>query len=436
MRHTATRRPPASLARPQAAARAVHARQLARWWLARLALTGLAAAAITILGWPQSARGAEHAAHAAEKPADKHGSDAAAAEAPAEKARAAKASEADGDAADADSAAAPRGRNKGIPPPLGARAKPSLSAMETLRDQLNAKIAEVRQAQAAADAKAAQAKGGRAGVMRASYAPGEEPVAPALRGSTKAAARASAHAPAAAPEPHADHPAHWDYAGEWGPANWGRMKPEFAACSAGKRQSPIDIREGIAVDLTPIEFDYQPSGFSVVDNGHTVQVNMDRGNAITVMGKRYELVQFHFHRPSEERINGRQFDMVAHLVHKDPDGRLAVVAVLLQQGKAHPVVQQVWNNLPLEKGEELKAGVTLDLSALLPEQRGYYTYMGSLTTPPCSEGVLWMVMKQPAAISADQVAIFSRLYPMNARPIQAASGRLIKESAAAATAGR
>jgi carbonic anhydrase len=146
------------------------------------------------------------------------------------------------------------------------------------------------------------------------------------------------------------------------------------------------------------------------------------------MGRRYELLQFHFHRPSEERIDGRQFDMVAHLVHKDVEGRLAVVAVLLDRGSAQPIVQAVWNNLPLEKGDEVPARGSLDLNALLPPERSYFTYMGSLTTPPCSEGVLWMVMKQPVPISPEQIAIFSRLYPMNARPIQSASGRLIKES--------
>jgi carbonic anhydrase len=223
------------------------------------------------------------------------------------------------------------------------------------------------------------------------------------------------------------HDVHWAYAGDTGPESWGRLKPEFQTCMLGKRQSPIDIRDGIPVQLDPIQFDYRPSGFRVIDNGHTVQVNVEPGNSITVGGRRFDLLQFHFHRPSEERINGRQFDMVAHLVHKDLDGRLAVVAVLMDQGKAHPLVQQVWNNLPLEKNQEQMAQTNMDLNQLLPEHRQYYTYMGSLTTPPCSEGVLWMVMKQPASMSRDQVAVFSKLYPMNARPIQSVAGRLIKE---------
>ena len=249
-------------------------------------------------------------------------------------------------------------------------------------------------------------------------------------GPAPAAAKAAApkQKPAAAPKPEHAHAAHWSYEGEGGPASWGAMKPEFAKCASGTRQSPIDIREGIKVQLDLVPFDYKPSAFRVIDNGHTVQVNVAPGNSIEVMGRRYELAQFHFHRPSEERIDGRQFDRVVHLVHKDPEGRLAVVAVLLERGSAQPVVQKIWNNLPLEKGEEVPARDTLDLGALLPSERSYFTYMGSLTTPPCSEGVLWMVMKQPVTISPEQIGIFARLYPMNARPIQSAAGRLIKES--------
>jgi carbonic anhydrase len=222
--------------------------------------------------------------------------------------------------------------------------------------------------------------------------------------------------------------AHWDYSGAGGPEAWGQMKPEFSKCSSGTRQSPIDIRDGFKVDLEPVAFDYKPSSFRVIDNGHTVQVNVAPGNFIEVMGRRFELVQFHFHRPSEERIDGKQFDMVVHLVHKDLEGHLAVIAVLLTRGSAQPIVQSVWNNLPLEKGEELAARTPLNPVDLLPTERNYFTYMGSLTTPPCSEGVLWMVMKKPVEVSTDQIGIFSRLYPMNARPVQSASGRLIKES--------
>jgi len=221
---------------------------------------------------------------------------------------------------------------------------------------------------------------------------------------------------------------HWSYQGADGPQAWAQLSPEFAQCSKGLRQSPIDIQDGIKVQLEPIVFDYRPGPFRVVDNGHTVQVNVAPGSSIEVLGRRYELVQFHFHRPSEERVDGKQFDMVVHLVHKDPEGRLAVVAVLLERGSAQPVVQSVWNNLPLEKNDEVAVRTALDPSGLLPADRSYYTYMGSLTTPPCREGVLWMVMKNPQPVSPDQIGIFTRLYPMNARPIQTSSGRLIKES--------
>ena len=240
-----------------------------------------------------------------------------------------------------------------------------------------------------------------------------------------ATAKDSVREPAAHDDAHAEH---WSYGGNAGPDAWSTLKPEFAKCSNGTRQSPIDIQGGIRVELEPVQFDYKPSAFRVLDNGHTVQVNVAPGNSIEVGGRRFELAQFHFHRPSEERIDGKQFDMVAHLVHKDLDGRLAVVAVLLEQGSAHAVVQSVWNNLPLEKGEEQAARATMNVADLLPADRSYFTYMGSLTTPPCSEGVLWVVMKTPMPISAAQIDIFAHLYPMNARPIQASAGRLIKQS--------
>jgi carbonic anhydrase len=227
---------------------------------------------------------------------------------------------------------------------------------------------------------------------------------------------------------HAGAAAHWDYAGAGGPQAWSSLKPEFAACSGGQRQSPIDIRGGLAVDLEPVRFEYQASRFAVVDNGHTVQVNLPQGNAIEAGGKRYELLQFHFHRPSEERIDGRQFEMSLHLVHKNEQGQLAVVGLLFDKGQANAVMQQVWNNLPLEKNDEFQASSTMELNDLLPNDRRYFTYMGSLTTPPCSEGVKWIVMRQPVTLTKDQIDIFARMYPMNARPIQAASGRRIMQS--------
>lgn len=245
----------------------------------------------------------------------------------------------------------------------------------------------------------------------------------------RAAAAKSAAAPAGGGKKHtATKPTHWSYEGKGGPEAWAHISPDNHACDSGKRQSPIDIGDGIRVDLEPIKFAYGPTPWSVLDNGHTVQVNIPEGLSITVMGRSYQLLQFHFHKPAEERVNGRSYDMVAHFVHKDADGRLAVVAVLMEKGPEHPLVQTIWNNLPLEQGMLVTPSSLLDLSKLLPEIRDYWTYMGSLTTPPCTEGVLWMVMKQPLQVSAEQIAIFGRLYPHNARPIQPSNNRLIKES--------
>jgi len=222
---------------------------------------------------------------------------------------------------------------------------------------------------------------------------------------------------------------HWGYAGLGGPENWGKINSSYTTCGTGKRQSPIDIRGGIKVDLEPIRFDYRTTEFRIVDNGHTVQVDVGEGNSITVMGQTYPLVQFHFHRPSEERINGKSFDMVVHLVHKDYDNHLAVIAIPMEKGMENPVIQTLWNHLPLEVGMDVAPpDVTINLANLLPQSREYYTYMGSLTTPPCTENVLWMVFKNPVPVSQEQIGIFARLYPNNARPVQPANDRLIKGS--------
>jgi carbonic anhydrase len=252
------------------------------------------------------------------------------------------------------------------------------------------------------------------------------PATAAPRGAPRAAAAAGA-AVAATPG-HGPVHAAWAYQGPAGPQTWGGLRPEFALCGNGQRQSPIDIRGGLPVDLEPVKFNYQPSRFGVIDNGHTVQANLGAGNVLEVGGRRFELVQMHFHRPSEERIDGRQFEMSVHLVHKDEQGKLAVVAILVDKGPPQPAVQKVWNNLPLEKHDEVAARVPLDLSELLPADRRYFTYMGSLTTPPCSEGVQWVVMRQPVTMAPEQIELFARIYPMNARPVQQAAGRRILQS--------
>ena len=249
------------------------------------------------------------------------------------------------------------------------------------------------------------------------------------------AARAAARAKRAVvvkaappPPPPVARGTHWSYEGDSGPANWSKINVDWAKCGNGSRQSPIDIRDGMKVELEQISFDYRPSSFSVVDNGHTVQVGVSGGNYITVQNRMFELQQFHFHRPSEERINGKAFEMVVHLVHRDAEGRLAVLALLLERGAPQATIQTVWNNLPLEKFETMQPTILLDPAEMLPARRDYYTYMGSLTSPPCSEGVLWLVMKQPVQASPAQMALFSRLYPLNARPVQPGNGRIIKES--------
>ena len=232
-----------------------------------------------------------------------------------------------------------------------------------------------------------------------------------------------------APPPPDYSKVHWGYAGLGAPENWAKIRPDYALCGAGKRQSPIDIRGGIKVDLEPIKFEYRRTHFRIVDNGHTVQVDVGEGSGITVMGRYWPLVQLHFHRPSEERINGKTYDMSVHLVHKDYDGSTAVVAVLLERGTEHPVIQTLWNHMPLEVGMEvMPPEAVIDLAGLLPDRRDYYTYMGSLTTPPCTEDVLWMVLKTPMQVSTQQIGIFARLYPNNARPIQPTHDRLIKGS--------
>ncbi|MFT3848139.1 MAG: carbonic anhydrase family protein [Propionivibrio sp.] len=310
----------------------------------------------------------------------------------------------------------------------GANGAPT-SATRTV-EKVNEMTAEVRKANEALIAKAVETDLKR---MMAASAARKVPAKPDAAGEKPAAKQPApprfASRPLSARGAAQEHAAiHWGYEGAGAPANWARLSPEYALCGTGKRQSPIDIRDGIRVDLEPIQFDYRPSNFRVIDNGHTVQVSLP-GGSISLLGKSYQLIQFHFHRPAEETVNGKSFDMVVHMVHRADDGKLAVVAVLLESGAENPFVQTVWNNLPLEKNVEVAPpSLTLDPAQLLPENRNYYTYMGSLTTPPCSEDVLWLVLKQPQQISPEQLAIFARFYENNARPVQPGSGRLIKES--------
>jgi len=242
------------------------------------------------------------------------------------------------------------------------------------------------------------------------------------------------------------HDVHWSYFdGPGGPENWGNLSKDNMACLKGKTQSPININidRAVKAELTPLEFLYRPSPLSIVDNGHTIMVNYGDGSNLMAEGRQYRLVQFHFHKPSEEAINGERTDMVAHLVHQHHDGSLAVVGVLMSTKapasskkywwgsddlKGNSLIQTLWNNVPLVKGKAESPSVVIDVNQILPSDKSYFTYMGSLTTPPCSENVLWYVMKNPIYVSDEQVKNFDRIYPMNARPLQLKGDRLVKET--------
>jgi carbonic anhydrase len=226
-----------------------------------------------------------------------------------------------------------------------------------------------------------------------------------------------------------NHAHHWDYAGPEDPPHWGKLDPTYAECSLGHMQSPIDIKQAKKTELPALKIDYKPGSLNIIDNGHTVQINIAPGSTLTVGSKSYTLKQFHFHHPSEEHVNGKVYDLVAHLVHVDRDGHLAVVAVLFDKGNANPLIETLWKNVPAEKEKARDfPSVSIQVQDLLPAERGYFTYTGSLTTPPCSEGVTWYVLKNPSTVSAGQVAAFSRIYPRNARPIQPTDGREILQS--------
>jgi carbonic anhydrase len=220
--------------------------------------------------------------------------------------------------------------------------------------------------------------------------------------------------------------ARWGYTGPNGPAKWGKLDKAFATCASGTTQSPIDIvdahvRKG---DLPPLLFSYKPSPLKIIDNGHAIQVNYGPDSWLTVEGKRYELVEIQFHKPSEFKIDGKTQEMDAQLVHRDKDGKLAIVAVLLDQGKENALIKTLWINLPQAKDKE-NVVPTVQISAvgLLPQNKDYYTFKGSLTTPPCSENVAWYVLKTPTQISAEEVARFAKYYQMNARPVQPLNDR-------------
>jgi carbonic anhydrase len=234
--------------------------------------------------------------------------------------------------------------------------------------------------------------------------------------------------------PQAQWKTHWTYEGATGAEHWSELDPEYAACNGGKQQSPIDIRDAEKAELPALRFEYKGGPLQyLINNGYTIRVNYHdapgSGNFLIVGDQRYQLTQFHFHRPSEEYIHGEPYDMVVHLMHQASDGKVAAVAVLLQAGRANATIQQIWEHMPTTEGKEQAiAAVEVNPAGLLPHSATYYTYTGSLTAPPCSEDVTWFVLKIPVNISSEQISAFAKLYPHDVRPVQPLNGRVVKES--------
>lgn len=224
---------------------------------------------------------------------------------------------------------------------------------------------------------------------------------------------------------HASHVA-WSYDGETGPDHWAHLTADFATCATGAGQSPIDIDAGIPARIGALTGDYVPTVLSVINNGHTIQVNVQPGSEMTFGGKTYALVQFHFHHPSEHQLGGERAAMELHMVHRAADGALAVIGVMMMSGAENAALKPVFDRLPAQPEESrVFENVLIDPAALLPSTGGFFSYSGSLTTPPCSEGVTWIVLAQPVTVSPDQVQRFAALFPMNARPLQALHGRFV-----------
>ena len=224
----------------------------------------------------------------------------------------------------------------------------------------------------------------------------------------------------------------WDYEGARGAEHWSDLDPAYAVCNTGKEQSPIDIRNAEKADLPRLRFESKSGPLhSVINNGHTIRVNYHAGNGNFLLagGDRYELTQFHFHHPSEEQIDGKAYDMEVHLMYRSSAGKVAGVTVFVNPGGANSTVGELWQHMPLAEGQAEAAGVEVSPAGLLPgDTAGYYRYAGSVTAPPCTEGVTWFVLKSPIDLSAEQIAAFSKLYPNDARPVQPLDGRVVKQS--------
>ena len=217
------------------------------------------------------------------------------------------------------------------------------------------------------------------------------------------------------------HAVQWGYEGDKGPEHWGDA---FPVCGKGKKQSPLNIIGPFEKSKETLSVDYKEGPLKMLNNGHTIQVNIEPGSSLTIGKESFELLQFHFHRPSEEQVDGKNASMVAHFVHKSKEGKLAVIGVMLNEGKDSAAVKTLWANLPPKEGEEfLPAKVTFNPASMLPKDMGFYNYEGSLTTPPCTEGVQFYILKAPVDISKQQLAKFP--FKLNARPVQSLNGRKI-----------
>ncbi len=222
--------------------------------------------------------------------------------------------------------------------------------------------------------------------------------------------------------------AHWSYGGAEGPENWGHLSPGYAMCSSGTKQSPIDISSAVSADLGPIEIDYKNSPLKVINNGHAIQMNHPAQSLMRTGGKTYKLLQVHFHSPSENTYHGQPFPMEAHFVHKSDDGHLAVIGLFIKQGRENRVIQTIWDNIPNQTGHEAtNSHIQVNPADLLPSNATYFHFSGSLTTPPCSEGVQWYVLKTPVEASAAQVNKFVSILGQTARPVQPLNGRAVIE---------
>ncbi len=219
------------------------------------------------------------------------------------------------------------------------------------------------------------------------------------------------------------HAVHWGYEGEGGPEHWGDLDSKFELCKTGMHQSPVDLVFKKPATGRPIKTHYSDSNVTIVDNGHTIQVNFEPGNYITIEGEKFNLIQAHFHSSSEHALSGNLLPMEMHLVHKSESGDLAVLGVILIEGAPHSIVESVWRNIPIQKGASKEVNFKINPEDLIPRTRTYYNYIGSLTTPPCSEGVNWNVFNTPVTVSKEQILAFRQLYPQNNRPIQPLNDR-------------